>query len=84
MYAQLFEKQGKMQAAEFVRSFVNKVPYKIHKILTDNGARFTHLQQHSKTLSLWFSDNYLARAIFVVRLTPEIIAVFVKILSVLN
>ena len=50
VYAQLFEKQGKMQAAEFLRNLIKKVPYKIHKILTDNGAQFTNLPQHPRAL----------------------------------
>ncbi len=39
-----------MQAAEFLRNLIKKVPYKIHKILTDNGAQFTNLPQHSRAL----------------------------------
>ena len=50
VYAQLFEKQGKMQSAEFLRNLIAKVPYKIHKILTDNGVQFTNMRQYSQAL----------------------------------
>ncbi|MDR0631888.1 MAG: IS481 family transposase, partial [Holosporaceae bacterium] len=43
VYVELLEKQGKMQAAQFLRNLVAAVPYKIHTILTDNGQQFTNL-----------------------------------------
>src|SRR6476620_5092438 len=36
-YAELHEKYGKMEAAQFLRNLIATVPYKIHRILTDNG-----------------------------------------------
>ena len=50
VYVELFEKQGKMQAAEFLRNLIEKVPYKIHKILTDNGIQFTNLPRNRNAL----------------------------------
>lgn len=50
VYAELFEKQGKMQAAEFLQNLLKKIPYKIHKILTDNGAQFTNLAKNRNAL----------------------------------
>jgi transposase-like protein len=43
VYTELLEKQGKMQAAQFLRNLIAAVPYKIHTILTDNGQQFTNL-----------------------------------------
>lgn len=45
VYVELLEKSGKMQAAEFLRNLIKKVPYKIHTILTDNGIQFTNRAQ---------------------------------------
>ena len=42
-YAELHKSQTKMIAAEFLRNLIKAVPYKIHKILTDNGVQFTNL-----------------------------------------
>lgn len=36
------KKQRKVQAAGFLRNLIEKVPYKIHKIFTDNGIQFTN------------------------------------------
>jgi len=41
-YAELHEKAGKVQAAQFLRHLVTAVPYKIHTVLTDNGIQFTN------------------------------------------
>src|SRR5690349_16024435 len=41
-YAELHTRYGKMEAAQFLRNLVKKVPYKIHTVLTDNGIQFTH------------------------------------------
>lgn len=41
-YAELHEKYGKMEAAQFLRNLLIAVPYKIHTILTDNGIQFTN------------------------------------------
>ena len=50
VYAELFEKQGKMQTAEFLQNLLKKIPYKIHKILTDNGVQFTNLAKNHNAL----------------------------------
>ena len=36
-YAELYEKAGKMVAAQFLRNLIAAVPYSIHTVLTDNG-----------------------------------------------
>ena len=45
-YAELHESQTKMIAADFLRNLIKAVPYKIHKILTDNGIQFTNHDHH--------------------------------------
>lgn len=35
-----------MIAADFLRNLINAVPYKIHKVLTDNGIQFTNHDHH--------------------------------------
>ena len=50
VYVELLEKQGKMQAADFLKNLIEKVPYKIHKILTDNGIQFTNLPRNRNAL----------------------------------
>ena len=42
-YAELHKSQTKRIAADFLRNLFKAVPYKIHKILTDNGIPFTNL-----------------------------------------
>jgi hypothetical protein len=44
--AELHSRQTKMIAAGFLRILIEVVPYKIHKILTDNGLQFTHHEHH--------------------------------------
>jgi len=41
-YAELLEKYGKAEAAQFLRNLINIVPYCIHTVLTDNGIQFTN------------------------------------------
>lgn len=45
-YAELHKNQTKMIAAEFLRNLIQAVPYKINKILTDNGIQFTNHDHH--------------------------------------
>ena len=45
-YVELHEKAGKMIAAQFLRNLIDKLPYKIHTILTDNGIQFTNQTRH--------------------------------------
>lgn len=42
VYAELKEKYGKMEAAQFLENLIAMVPYYIHTILTDNGIQFTN------------------------------------------
>jgi transposase-like protein len=50
VYVELLEKQGKMDAAQFLRNLITVVPYKIHTILTDNGVQFTNLPHQKYAL----------------------------------
>jgi transposase-like protein len=50
VYVELLERQGKMQAAQFLRNLIAVVPYKIHTILTDNGQQFTNLPHQKYAL----------------------------------
>jgi transposase-like protein len=45
-YAELHHAQTKVLAAEFLRHLIEAVPYKITKILTDNGIQFTNHAHH--------------------------------------
>ncbi|QQR63377.1 IS481 family transposase [bacterium] len=49
-YAELHESPTKLIAAGFLRNLIKAVPYKIHKILTDNGIQFTNHAHHTKAL----------------------------------
>ena len=41
-FVRLVPKAGKMAAAQFLRDLIAAVPYKLHKVLTDNGIQFTN------------------------------------------
>jgi transposase-like protein len=45
-YAELHTTQTKLIAADFLRNLIRSVPYKINKILTDNGIQFTNHDRH--------------------------------------
>ncbi len=53
-YVELLEKQGKIQATEFLKNLIEKVPYKIHTILTDNGVQFTNQTRNHRALPYIF------------------------------
>lgn len=38
----LVQKAGKMAAAQFLRDLIAAVPYRLHKVLTDNGIQFAN------------------------------------------
>ncbi len=44
-YAELHTDKKKMTAVQFLRNVIAALPYKIHTLLTDNGAQFTHRKQ---------------------------------------
>jgi Integrase core domain len=44
-HVELHERAGKMIAAQFLRNFIDRLPYRIHTILTDNGVQFTNRKQ---------------------------------------
>ncbi|RTK93530.1 MAG: IS481 family transposase, partial [Rickettsiales bacterium] len=53
-YAELHKSQTKMIAAEFLRNLIKAVPYKIHKVLTDNGIQFTNHDHHKNAFTHMF------------------------------
>jgi transposase-like protein len=42
VYAEIHDNQTMHNAQAFLNNLVSSVPYKIHKVLTDNGAQFTY------------------------------------------
>ena len=42
VYAEMHDNQTMLNAQAFLNNLVSIVPYKIHKVLTDNGAQFTY------------------------------------------
>ena len=40
-FAELYLRATRMIAAGFLRRVLDKLPYKAHKVLTDNGVQFT-------------------------------------------
>ncbi|MHC0449467.1 MAG: IS481 family transposase, partial [Candidatus Lariskella arthropodorum] len=45
-YAELYKSQTKIIAADFLTNLIKALPYKIHKVLTDNGIQFTNHAHH--------------------------------------
>lgn len=45
-YAELHKSQTKIIAADFLCNLIKALPYKIHKVLTDNGIQFTNHDHH--------------------------------------
>ena len=45
-YVAFYERAGKMEGAAFLRNAVAAFPYKIHKVLTDNGMAFADLPKN--------------------------------------
>jgi transposase-like protein len=41
-YAELYEKMNTENTVQFLKNFIAAVPFKIHTVLTDNGAQFTY------------------------------------------
>jgi len=50
-YAELHKSQTKMIAADFLHNLIKAVPYKIHKVLTDNGIQFTNHDHHKNAFT---------------------------------
>lgn len=44
-YAELHPRATKMIAAQFLHNLIERIPYKLHTILTDNGIQFTNRKQ---------------------------------------
>lgn len=44
-FVRLVESVGKMEAAQFLRDFIEAVPSRIHTVLTDDGIQFTSRQR---------------------------------------
>ena len=64
-YAELYKSQTKMIAAEFLRNLIKAVPYKIHKVLTDNGIQFINHDHHKHA----FIHIFISLRVFVMRIT---------------
>ena len=47
--ARLFDSMRQVDAANFLKYVIGRIPYKIHTILTDNGIQFTNISQGSKS-----------------------------------
>ena len=50
-YAELHQRKTKTVAAQFLRSFIDALPYKIHTILTDNGIQFANRRQDKQAFT---------------------------------
>ena len=48
-YVEVHKRQRQEEAVEFMERLIEKVPYKIHTILTDNGRQFTGRRKGEKT-----------------------------------
>jgi hypothetical protein len=44
VYVELYEEMSVEKSVEFLKNLINDCPFKITKILTDNGAQFTAKQ----------------------------------------
>ena len=53
-YAELHKSPTKLISAVFLRQLIKAVPYKIHKVLTDNGVQFTNHAHHKNALTQIF------------------------------
>ena len=54
VFAELSESAQREDACAFLRRLIKAVPYKIHTILTDNGAQFTHQARAKRKSKLEF------------------------------
>ena len=50
-FTELHEKATRSVAADFLRSLIKAVPYKVHTVLTDNGTHFTDPSGRSWTVA---------------------------------
>lgn len=50
-YAELPERAGKLEAAQFFRNLIAAVPYQIHTVLTDNGIQFTNRRNDTRAFA---------------------------------
>jgi len=48
-YAEVYEAQTASNSAIFLKNLINIIPYKIHRILTDNGAQFSYNMLRKKS-----------------------------------
>ncbi len=49
VYVELHEKATRRIAGDFLKAFLNVIPYKVHTILTDNGVQFTDTKGQYRT-----------------------------------
>lgn len=54
-YAELVERAGKVEAAQFLRNLIATVPYRIQIVLTDNGIQFTNRKRDRYAFAHIFS-----------------------------
>ena len=47
-FAELHPQATQAIAVDFLRRVLSKIPYKVHRLLTDNGIQFRHLPHHLK------------------------------------
>ncbi len=66
-YAELHKSQTKMIAADFLSNLINAFPYKIHKVLTDNGIQFTNHDHHK------YAFRYIYLSVFVMKIRLSIV-----------
>ena len=72
-YAQLHKNQTKMIAAGFLGNLIKAVPYKIHKILTDNGIQFTHHDHHRHAFFIFLIVSAVSIILNIARLKLNIL-----------
>ena len=60
-FAELHEKATRAVAANFLKSLIAAVPYKIHTLLTDNGTRFTASVNVSMAQEIKEAPNFAKR-----------------------
>ena len=54
-------------AADFLSNLINAFPYKIHKVLTDNGIQFTNHDHHK------YAFRYIYLSVFVMKIRLSIV-----------
>lgn len=58
-YAELHPRATKMIAAQFLRNFIEAIPYQLHTVLTDNGIGFTNRKKDKFAFAHIFDRVYV-------------------------